>query len=89
MSQCLRVVVGLLGVQAFILLLPEVAHAYGGPGTIISGIGALIGVVAAVGATLFGFVWFPLKRLIQKVRGGERNEEEPEVAGTAGDFPAG
>lgn len=38
--------------------------AYGGPGSVVTGIGALFAAVAALLAALFGFVWFPLKKLI-------------------------
>lgn len=51
------------------LVAPDVALAYGGPGSVISGIGALIAVVAAIFAAFFGFIWFPLKRLYLKMRG--------------------
>lgn len=58
-------------VAAAILVVPEPALAYGGPGSIISGIGALLAVVGAIAASIFGFVWFPLKRLIRKLGAGE------------------
>lgn len=54
------------------LFLPETVHAYGGPGSIISGIGALLAVVAALGAAIFGFVWYPLKKLIRAIRGARK-----------------
>ncbi|MDX1396590.1 MAG: hypothetical protein R3195_19575 [Gemmatimonadota bacterium] len=44
------------------------AHAYVGPGSFISGLGALIAALAAIGAALFGFLWFPLKRLCARAR---------------------
>lgn len=47
---------------------PDFAHAYGGPGSVISGIGTLLAALAAILAAIFGFVWFPLKRLIQKMQ---------------------
>ena len=37
---------------------PDAALAYGGPGSVISGIGALLAAIAAVGAAIFGFFWF-------------------------------
>jgi hypothetical protein len=46
-----------------LLVIPDTALAYGGPGSVISGIGAFLAAVAALLATLFGFIWFPLKRL--------------------------
>lgn len=45
---------------------PDAAYAYGGPGSVISGLGTLLAAIAAVFAALFGFIWFPLKRLYQK-----------------------
>lgn len=67
-------IVGLL-VSVGLLLSVEPVAAYGGPGSIISGIGALIAVVAALFASILGFLWFPLKRLIRKVRGDDRRQE--------------
>lgn len=57
---------------------PNSVLAYGGPGSVISGIGTLLAAVAAVFAALFGFIWFPLKRLYQKLT--EDREEEAEGA---------
>lgn len=55
---------------AAVLLGPDTALAYGGPGSVITAIGAFLAVVAALVAAVFGFVWFPLKRLYRKLRGG-------------------
>lgn len=57
-------------------LAPEVALAYGGPGSVISGIGALLAAIAAIVASIFGFVWFPLKRLYHKMADEENPDEE-------------
>lgn len=65
----------ILVVGAVLLLAPEALHAYGGPGSIVSGLGAFLAVIAAVAAAVVGFFWFPLKRLIQKIRGGRKDEE--------------
>lgn len=48
-------------------LSPQTVHAYGGPGSIISGIGAFLAVVAAIGASIFGFVWYPAKKLYRRM----------------------
>lgn len=66
-------------VLAAVLLLPEPVSAYGGPGSIVTGIGALLAAVAAVVAALVGFFWFPLKRLMQKLRDG-REDDDSDVA---------
>lgn len=59
--------------------LPQAAVAYGGPGSVITGIGAFLAAVVAVAAAVVGFFWFPLKRLYRKLRGKEAPEDE-EVA---------
>lgn len=61
---------------AVVILAPESTLAYGGPGSVISGIGAFLAAVAALLAALFGFIWFPLKRLYQKMTDGSAPEEE-------------
>ncbi len=62
------------------LVLPGIALGYGGPGSVISGIGALLAAVAALLATLFGFIWFPLKRLYKRMT--EENDSGQEEAGS-------
>lgn len=61
------------------LLLPDAALAYGGPGSIVSGLGAFVAAVVAILAALVGFFWFPLKRLYRKLR-DDGEEERDEVA---------
>jgi drug/metabolite transporter (DMT)-like permease len=68
------VAVLLLGIA--LVVNPDLAHAYGGPGSVISGIGTLLAAAAAVLAALFGFVWFPLKRLYAKLTGDATDEED-------------
>jgi hypothetical protein len=65
----------LVAIVASLFVLPLPAQAYLGPGGVVSGVGALLALVAAVVASLFGFVWFPLKRLIRRVR--ERRHSIP------------
>jgi hypothetical protein len=57
------------------LVVPDAALAYGGPGSVISGIGAFLAAVAALLATLFGFIWFPLKRLYKSWAEEDTTEE--------------
>ena len=61
---------------AVAILAPEAVLAYGGPGSVISGIGAFLAAVAALLATLFGFIWFPLKRLYKSWAEEETAMEE-------------
>jgi membrane-bound ClpP family serine protease len=55
-------------------LFPRPAMAYVGPGAGLSAIGAFIALIAGVVVAIFGFLWYPIKRLIRKRkedRGGE------------------
>lgn len=79
MNSLFRVAVALLTVVGLAATSPNSVLAYGGPGSVISGIGTLLAAAAAVLAALFGFVWFPLKRLYAKLTEDSTDEEE-EVA---------
>ena len=80
MSTSLRIA---LLLTAAVFLAPEAALAYGGPGSVISGIGAFLAAVAALLATLFGFIWFPLKRLYQKMTLEDPADQEAELNPTS------
>jgi hypothetical protein len=60
--------------DAILVLLDNVASlsapvlAYIGPGTGLSAIGALLAIVAFIIVALFGFVWYPVKRLLRMIR---------------------
>lgn len=56
---------------------PAAIHAYIGPGAGISAIGALVAVVATVALALFGFVWYPIKRLMRKRRQENQQQQDP------------
>lgn len=49
-----------------VILVQQPVLAYVGPGTGIAALGALLAIIAAVIVAIFGFLWFPLKRLWQK-----------------------
>lgn len=65
--------------------MPGLALAYMGPGAGLAAIGSLLVLIAAVLLTLVGFVWFPLQRLIDKIksRRAEPAETQPENKGEA------
>jgi hypothetical protein len=50
-------------------------HAYIGPGTGLSVIGAVLAVLAGIAIAIFGFFWYPIKRLLGKRK--ESQEPEP------------
>jgi hypothetical protein len=44
------------------------AMAYVGPGVGLSAVGAFFAVVAGAIVAIFGFIWYPIRRLIRKKR---------------------
>jgi hypothetical protein len=48
------------------LFFPWPVLAYLGPGGAITSIGALLAVIAGIIAAIFGFLWYPIRRLIRK-----------------------
>jgi hypothetical protein len=51
----------------FCLLAPA-AEAYIGPGSGLTALGSLLALVAAVVVAFFGFLWYPVKRMMRKQR---------------------
>ena len=60
----------LLPITLFIGLMPLPALSYFGPGGGLTAIGALLALIGVICYTFFGFIWFPLKRLWKKRKGG-------------------
>ncbi|MCS3863278.1 hypothetical protein GGP86_003074 [Salinibacter ruber] len=83
MNQRLRIAFGLVAAGLLCVAIPDAAYAYGGPGSIISGIGAFLAAVAALLAALFGFIWFPLKRLYQKMTKEDPADQDAELNPTS------
>lgn len=46
--------------------MPQPAMAYVGPGAGLSAIGAFLAIIVGVIVALFGFVWYPFKRMMRK-----------------------
>ena len=57
-----------LAVAAFALLGAAPAHAYIGPGVGLGVLGTVFGIVATLALAVFGFLWYPAKRLLAKRR---------------------
>ncbi|MBW3162946.1 hypothetical protein [Ferrimonas balearica] len=66
------------------LLCPISAWAYVGPGTGLSALGSVLAFVAAIVLLLFGFLWYPFKRLLNR----KRPQAQPEPATTEADSAA-
>jgi len=57
----------LLLTATMILTLVTPAWAYIGPGAGLTVIGAALAFIAAIVLAIFGFVWYPIKRLVRAV----------------------
>lgn len=54
------------------------ALAYIGPGMGLGFIGSLFGMIAAVFIAIFGFVWYPIKRMMKGRRSAKATDDEDE-----------
>ena len=54
------------------------AFAYLGPGAGLAAIGAFLALVVGVIAALFGFLWYPVKRLLSKRRAAGAYPNDPQ-----------
>lgn len=64
---------------------PAISYAYVGPGAGLSIIGSLLAFLAAIVIGIFGFLWFPIRRLLRKrkqVAAQKRDEAERTPEGT-------
>ena len=57
---------GVILCGAMILCLPDAAYAYVGPGAGLSIVGSVLAFLAAIVVGVFGFLWFPIKRLLRR-----------------------
>ncbi|MFW5870129.1 MAG: hypothetical protein ACOCVL_00545 [Candidatus Sumerlaeota bacterium] len=63
------------------VLSPGIAQAYIGPGIGAGTVGIILGFIASILLALFAIFWYPIKRLVRKIRGTQPAEEpagEPE-----------
>lgn len=69
----------ILAVGFCVLALPGQLQAYVGPGAGLSAIGALLAMVSSVFVAIFGFIWFPIKRLLRYFKRRRAAREEMEA----------
>lgn len=69
-----------LALFAVVMLLPQTALAYIGPGAGLSALGTLAALIGAVVLAIVGFVWYPVKRLL---RGRKKTAPDPAAEDTA------
>jgi hypothetical protein len=60
----------------FLLLVPSPAFAYGGPGLGAGAIAVALGVLGSIVTAIFGFIYYPLKRVIKKIKKGRHSAKE-------------
>ena len=65
-------------VLLLVIFVQQPALAYVGPGTGIAALGALLAIIVGVVAALFGFLWYPAKRLLKQRRAASQAESEEE-----------
>lgn len=58
----------------FLCLSPALAQAYIGPGLGAGTIGIILGFIASIFLALFAILWYPIKRLVRKIRGTKDSE---------------
>ena len=54
------------------ILLPEPGYTYVGPGAGLSVIGTIVALIIALILAIVGFMWYPFKRLLEKLKGRQR-----------------
>lgn len=65
-----------LMVIALLLVAPQNAGAYIGPGAGITAIGTVIAFIGAILLAIVGFVWYPIKRLLAMMRRKRMHHKE-------------
>jgi len=60
---------------AWTCLSSQAAMAYIGPGAGLSAIGALLAIVVGIVVAVFGFLWYPIKRLLRRLRPAEPGDD--------------
>lgn len=66
-------ILNIFSVFLAVLVLPNLAQAYVGPGTGLSAIGSFLALLAGILIAILGFLWYPIKRLF-----GRKKLQEPE-----------
>ncbi len=60
-------------VTALLIAAPN-AFAYIGPGAGLTAIGTVVAFIAAILLAIVGFIWYPIKRLLTKIKGNRQKD---------------
>ena len=66
---------------AVFVVIADSAQAYIGPGLGAGAIGAILGVLAAVGLAIFAIFWYPIKRMLKKRRAAKSADQPADKSG--------
>ena len=55
-----------------VFLMPAISFSYVGPGLGAGTVGVVLGAIVSVFLALFAVIWYPIKRLIRKIRGTKK-----------------
>ena len=70
MVENMKNLIKVINLPALILFgLIKFSFTYIGPGVGLSALGALLAVIGGVAATIFGLLWYPIKRFLKKKKG--------------------
>lgn len=67
-----RILISFILVSAFTA---TPAMAYVGPGSSLSAIGVVFGLIGTIFLSLLSFVWYPIKRVYRRVRRGDGRDK--------------
>ena len=59
-----------------LLILPQDANAYIGPGAGIAAIGTVLALIGGILLAIVAFIWYPMKRLLAKIKKEKTTDKE-------------
>ena len=66
-------------VACAILILPQTAHAYVGPGLGRGAIAVILGVIGSILLAIFAVFWYPIKRMLKKSKPQAKDATPPDA----------
>ena len=67
----------IIGFLLFFFMVAFPAHAYVGPGLGMGVIGVIFGIIGSIFIALFAVFWYPIKRIIKKIKKGKKGSNDP------------
>lgn len=75
----MRLVLFMLAISVGLVLSPQPAQAYLGPGLGMGAIGSALGVIGGIFLGIFAIIWYPVKRLWRAIRGPKKPKAESDT----------